>query len=79
MSDMVKYRDAIWSFLKLTVLYFTMSDIVKTKREISSNFVAFSEYMTFNYKCYSPYYIIFESAIYLYLFQRQDVVTVWLS
>ena len=28
MSDMVKYRAAIWSFLKLTALYFTMSDIV---------------------------------------------------
>ena len=25
---MVKYRAAIWSFLKLTGLYFTMSDIV---------------------------------------------------
>ena len=28
MSDMVKCRAAIWSFLKLTALYFTMSDIV---------------------------------------------------
>ena len=28
MSDMVKYRAAIWSFLKLTDLYFTMSDII---------------------------------------------------
>ena len=28
MSDVVKYRTAIWSFLKLTALYFTMSDIV---------------------------------------------------
>ena len=28
MSDMVKYRAAIWSFLKLTALHFTMSDIV---------------------------------------------------
>ena len=28
MSDMVKYRAAIWSFLKLMALYFTMSDIV---------------------------------------------------
>ena len=27
---MVKYRAAIWSFLKLTALYFTMSDIVHT-------------------------------------------------
>ena len=27
MSDMVKYRAAILSFLKLTALYFTMSDI----------------------------------------------------
>ena len=25
---MVKYRAAIWSFLKLTALHFTMSDIV---------------------------------------------------
>ena len=25
---MVKYMAAIWSFLKLTALYFTMSDIV---------------------------------------------------
>ena len=25
MSDMVKYRAAIWSFFKLTALYFTMS------------------------------------------------------
>ena len=31
MSDMVKYRAAIWSFLKLTALYFTMSDIVHHK------------------------------------------------
>ena len=30
MSDMVKYRAAIWSFLNLTALYFTMSDIVHT-------------------------------------------------
>ena len=28
MSDMVKYRAAIWSFLKLTALYFAKSDIV---------------------------------------------------
>ena len=28
MSDMVKYRATIWSFLKLTALYFTMSEIV---------------------------------------------------
>ena len=28
MSDMVKYRAAIWSFLKLTAPYFIMSDIV---------------------------------------------------
>ena len=28
MSDMVKYGAAIWTFLKLTALYFTMSDIV---------------------------------------------------
>ena len=28
MSDMVKYRAAIWSFLKLTALYLTISDIV---------------------------------------------------
>ena len=28
MSDMVKYSADIWSFLKLTALYFTMSDIV---------------------------------------------------
>ena len=28
MSDMVKYRAAIWSFLNHTALYFTMSDIV---------------------------------------------------
>ena len=32
MSDMVKYRAAIWSFLKLTALYFTMSDIVHRDR-----------------------------------------------
>ena len=31
MSDMVKYRATIWSFLKLTALYFTMSDIVEGK------------------------------------------------
>ena len=30
MSDMVKYRAAIWSFLKLKALYFTVSDIVHT-------------------------------------------------
>ena len=28
MSHMVKFRAAIWSFLKLTALYFTMCDIV---------------------------------------------------
>ena len=28
MSDMVKYRAVIWSFLKLTAQYFTMFDIV---------------------------------------------------
>ena len=28
MSDMVKYRAAIWAFLKPTALYLTMSDIV---------------------------------------------------
>ena len=28
MPDMVKYRAAIWSFLKLTALYFTISHIV---------------------------------------------------
>ena len=28
LSDMAKYRAAIWSFLKLTTLYFTMFDIV---------------------------------------------------
>ena len=28
MSDMVKYGAAIWSFLKLTAPYYTMSDIV---------------------------------------------------
>ena len=33
MSDMVKYRAAIWSILKLTALYFTMSDIVHVKKK----------------------------------------------
>ena len=30
--NMVKYRVAIWSFLKLTALYFTMSDIVHSAK-----------------------------------------------
>ena len=34
-SNMVKYRAAIWSFLKLTALYFTMSDIVHGLRIFS--------------------------------------------
>ena len=28
MSDIVKYRAAIWSFLNFTALYFTISDII---------------------------------------------------
>ena len=31
---MVKYRAAIWSFLKLTALYFTMSDIIHVKKKL---------------------------------------------
>ena len=31
MSDMVKYRAAIWSFLKVTALYFTMLSIDKER------------------------------------------------
>ena len=48
MSDMVKYRAAIWSFLRLTALYFTMSDI-------ASPFVSHCHYVQgchiFNFKC----------------------------
>ena len=32
MSDMVKYRADIWSFLQLTALYFTMSDILHERK-----------------------------------------------
>ena len=48
---MVKYRVAIWSFLKLTALYFTMSDIVHSakffflsnfaQQKIVGNFIIF--------------------------------------
>jgi hypothetical protein len=34
MSEMVKYRATIWSFLKLMALFFTMSDIVHNQNNI---------------------------------------------
>ena len=51
------YSEKATKFEEIILLVLTLLDIVKTKRMISSNFVAFSEYMNF---------IRLSSHIYLY-------------
>ena len=56
MSDMVKYRAAIWSFLKVTALYFTMLSIdkerhqLKQKKLVNLSFLLFRHLQTIRVK-----------------------------
>ena len=43
------YSEKATKFCKISTLYLTVCIVVKSKVEISQNFVAFSEYMNFNF------------------------------